>query len=59
MIAIMAKRMKNIDLLDLLDQEDCADGDDSKLLEKFTGSNSESFDDHQQWMIDTFKETLR
>jgi hypothetical protein len=51
--------MKKIDLLDLLDQEELVNGDDTKLVEEITGSKSESFDDHQQWMIETFKDTLR
>lgn len=48
--------MKSVDLLDILDEEDRADGDEAQLLKEFNGSKDESFDDHQQWMIDTFKD---
>ena len=55
-----SKRMhlKKIDILDGLEEPQyCTE--DSDLLEEIAITKNDSFDDHQQWMIDTFKDTLR
>lgn len=49
-------KKKPMDLLDFIEDEESGCGDEAQLLKDFTGSKDESFDDHQQWMIDTFKD---
>lgn len=45
------------DILDSMEDDELSD--DAKLIEDIKYSRPESFDDHQQWMIDSFKDLQR